>query len=141
MHVDAGRSIADGSLADRLAGRTFLSRTVIGRDLVPGSAISVDFGADRRLHVYAGCNHMSGDLRFDGPRLSVERMSTTEMRCERSLLDQDGWLASLLQPGLDAHLNGDALTLTGEGVTLQLMDRRAADPDRPLENTVWALRS
>lgn len=139
MSVDSGASGTGGQLADQLDGRTFLSSTTIGRDLVRGATIHVDFRGDRRLKVYAGCNHISGNLRWDGQRLSVDQLSITEMACEQSLMDQDEWLATLLQSGLDAYLDGDALTLTAEGVSLQLIDRRAADPDRPLENTTWTL--
>jgi hypothetical protein len=38
-----------------------------------------------------------------------------------------------------ASLNGSELSLTGGGVTLDLVDRRIADPDRPLVGTTWHL--
>lgn len=128
-----------GAGAARLAGRTFLSSSVTGHDLVAGSGISLAFDTDGRLVANAGCNTMSGSYRLDGGRLTVGDLATTEMGCDKPLMDQDGWLSDLLGAGLTATLNGDTLTLTGDGVTLHLTDRKVADPDRPLQGTTWRL--
>lgn len=132
---------ADGSLADQLRGRTFLSEEVTGRDLVRETTIEIRFGTDGQLHVSAGCNLMSGPVRWDGPRLSVSHLGATEMACDQPLMDQDAWFATLLQSGLDAALDGDTLTLAGREERLQFVDRVTADPDRPLESTTWTLDS
>ncbi|RNI21610.1 META domain-containing protein [Flexivirga caeni] len=139
MGSDPGARGSSGSLTGELEGRAFLSTAVAGRVLVQGSRIRLDFGARGRLRAHAGCNHLAGELRCDGQRLTVEALSMTEMSCGPALDDQDSWLQDLLQSGLDAELDGYVLTLTGRGVRLELLDRRVADPNRPLERTAWML--
>lgn len=130
---------AEGSLAAQLEGRTFLSSAVTGHDLVRGTTIHLEFASDQQLQVYAGCNHISGTLRYDGSRLTVDDVGKTEMGCDRPLVDQDAWICNLLRAGVDADLVGDSLILTGERVSLRLIDRRVADPDQPVEGITWAL--
>ncbi len=64
------------------------------------------------------------------------------MACEPStLMDQDIWLASVLSSRPTVTLAGPDLTLTAEGATVTFTDREVADPDRPLEETVWQAES
>lgn len=120
-----------------LDGRTFLSTTVQAHDLVPGSTIRLSF-RDGRLGVSAGCNQMSGSYAVVDGRLTTGQMMTTEMGCDPSLMTQDTWVAGFLD-GATIVLAGETLTLTQDGVTMTLTDRKVADPDRPLEGTRWVV--
>jgi heat shock protein HslJ len=40
--------------------------------------------------------------------------------CDQDLSEQDRWLAEIFSAGLTAQADGDALTLTGDGVTIEL---------------------
>ena len=131
-------SSSDGTVA-QLAGRTFLSTSITGHDLVSGSRIGITFQEDGTVQADAGCNALSGPYRIEDGILGVSGLSQTEMGCEKDLMDQDSWFADLMATGLGVDLNGDVLTLTGDGVTIQLTDRRVVDPDRPLEGTTWVL--
>jgi hypothetical protein len=82
---------------------------------------------------------MSGRYQLDGDTLTVKELAITEIGCDKPLMDQDSWLADLIQSGLHTELDGNTLTLTGGGVTLDLTDRRVVDPDRPLQGTTWRL--
>jgi heat shock protein HslJ len=62
----------------------------------------------------------------------------TEMACEAALMDQDAWLANLLD-GATIRLEGDTLTLAKPAAGLTLVDREVADPDRPLAGTRWVV--
>jgi heat shock protein HslJ len=135
-----GAPTSTGSaLVDALAGRTFLSTSVTGHDLVAGSRISVQFRAPHSVAAQAGCNHLSGDYRLDDARLMVDQLAMTEMGCDKPLMQQDDWLAGLLQQGPTVSLHGDQLTLTAQDVRITLQDRKVADPDRPLTGTTWVL--
>lgn len=123
-----------------LVGHEFVSTDVSGHQLVEGSEIRLTFEGDR-LGASAGCNQLSGMWSLDGDVLVVpENMAMTEMACEPALMDQDSWLADFLTSRPTAALDSDTLTLTGGDVTLTLLDREVADPDRPLEGTEWVLQ-
>lgn len=121
-----------------LTGRTFLSESVAGHDLVAGTQLRVDFREDE-VSVTAGCNSLFGNLRIEGDRLFVEDMGGTEMGCDPERHDQDVWITELLGSGPSFELDGDRLRLTAGDVVVTLLDREVADPDRPLDGTTWVL--
>ena len=120
-----------------LEGRTFLSTGVIGRLLVAGSRVRLRFGGGQ-VGASAGCNSMGGPYAIVGDRLVARQLASTEMACDPALMDQDRWLASLLD-GATIALAGDTMTLAKDGVGLTLLDREVADPDRPLIGTRWVV--
>lgn len=123
-----------------LAGRTFLSQQVtVGgapHDLVEGTQIRLQFDA-AELGASAGCNHLSGAVDIRDERLVVGPMGGTEMGCPPELHAQDEWLMSFLTTGPAYRLDGDRLTLESGDTVIELLDREVADPDRPIEGTVW----
>lgn len=123
-----------------LDGRAFVSTSVEGRELVPGSTVTMSF-QEGRVSVQAGCNTMTGPYTFDGTTLTVGDMAGTMMGCEPALMDQDQWLAGYLAAGPAASLEGDTLRLTADGVTVTLVDRTVAEPARPLAGTAWSLET
>jgi heat shock protein HslJ len=133
-----GSDSSSGDSPD-LDGREFLSTSVEGHDLVPGTDIRIAF-TDGSLSANAGCNTMGGDYSLDGNMLEVGPMFSTEMGCEPPLMDQDTWLADFLTSGPAVSLDGDELMLGGnDGTTINMLDRESADPDRPIEGTVWVV--
>lgn len=126
-----------GTVAAELDGRTFLSTGVSGRVLVAGSTVRLAF-AGGRIAASAGCNSMSGAYTLDGSVMRAAQLATTEMACDPALMAQDRWLAELLA-GAVVALGGDTLTLARSGVTLTLVDREVADPDRLLTGTRWVV--
>jgi heat shock protein HslJ len=141
-HGNPSSSAGNRNITDtqaQLAGRTFLSTSVTGHDLVSGSRIRIAFDHSAQVTVQAGCNELFGDYRLVSGDFSVPTVGSTNMGCDRPLMDQDDWLTDLLRSGLRANLDGDVLTLTRDGVTLQLTDRRVVHPNRPLKGTTWRL--
>jgi heat shock protein HslJ len=126
-----------GADAGNLAGRTFLSTRIEGRDLVQGSRVRLSFDVGR-IGAHAGCNSMGGSVAIVDGRLVLDDLATTEMACDPALMDQDAWLAGFLD-GATVTLIGDTLALANDGVTLTLVDREVADPDRPLVGTRWVV--
>lgn len=126
-----------------LAGRTFvadeLRRGGEPVELVRGTSIRLEFGADGQLGAHAGCNHISGTWSMDNDRLRFTAGATTAMGCDGLGHRQDEWLVQFLAAGPDALLDGATLRLAVGDTEVHLTDRQVADPDRPLVGPVWNL--
>ena len=81
---------------------------------------------------------MSGAYRIEAGTLKASQLATTDMGCEQGLMAQDQWVAGLFD-GASIALDGNTLTLARNGVTVTLLDRVVADPDRPLLGTRWVV--
>lgn len=123
----------DGLVLD---GRVFVSESVEGRELVAGTQVRLSFEANE-LSASAGCNGMFGHYSLEGDVLVVAGMGSTEIGCEPPLHDQDEWLAGFLQDRPTAEFVDPELTLTTSDVTMRLVDREIASPDRPLVGPQW----
>jgi heat shock protein HslJ len=120
-----------------LDGRTFLSTSITGRDLLPGTTVRLAF-KDGRLSLNAGCNQIGGDYTVTDGRLPLGSMMSTEMGCDQARMAQDAWVSTFVD-GAAVVLAADSLTLANSGVTMNLTDRRVADPDHPLVGTRWVV--
>jgi len=130
--------------AGNLWGHTFLSTRVTengqSRPLVPGTRLRLTF-QDGDVHAYAGCNHLTGRANVDGDHLVVDRLASTMMACDAPLEEQDAWLTRFLSAGPTWRRHGDELILSTGETEIRLVDRRIADPDRPLRGTRWVVDS
>ncbi len=87
---------------------------------------------------HAGCNRFNGDFRLTSSGLeSADWAMLTEMGCERALHEQEDWLVTFLMDEPRLSLSGDVLTLTGKDATLSFLNKKVADPDRPLVGSAW----
>ena len=124
--------------------RTFLSTEVTENGqpkvLVAGTRITLDFVKDgRRLGAQAGCNSLGGTAAFEGGRLIVNDLATTEMGCDPPRHAQDEWLARFLTSRPEWSRSGGSLTLDNGTARIVLEDREVADPDRALRGTKWVV--
>ena len=123
--------------------RTFLSTGVTegGKDrpLIAGTTVSLQFHEPGRLTANAGCNTIGLNGSIEGNRLKAGDVSMTEMGCPNNLGSQDSWLAEFLSAGPTWRLTGDDLVLSTSTTELRLVDRRVADPDRPLVGRRWVV--
>jgi heat shock protein HslJ len=124
-------------------GHTYLSTAVTEqgkpRQLVPGTRITLRFADDGRLIVQAGCNTMQARAQLNADRLVIGDMSTTAMACLSPAGEQDGWVATFLGGQPSWRLAGYELILTGSDITVTLLDREVADPDRALAGAEWTV--
>ena len=86
----------------------------------------------------AGCNNFYGDFRITSETLeSTEWHVFTEMGCDGSLHEQERWLGKFLMDGPRMTVSADGLTLAGDTATLSFLNKKVADPDRPLVGQQW----
>jgi heat shock protein HslJ len=130
-----------GQAAQWPGGRDFLSTSVtengVDRPLIEDTRISLAFGEDGQLGASAGCNSMGSNGRIEDGVLVLDGLWTTEMACPGGRMAQDAWLADVLGARPLLTLAGDELTLSSPTVTIVLLDREVADPDRLLVGTRW----
>jgi heat shock protein HslJ len=132
-----------GGVTD-LRGRTFLSSGVSEngqpKQLVTGTQIRLSFNEDgTQIGAYAGCNHMGGAVRIENGRLVVGDLAMTMMACDGGRGEQDDWIAKVLADKPSVSLRGSELTLSRGTTEIRLLDRKVADPDRPLVGTRWVV--
>jgi heat shock protein HslJ len=134
-------STADGSRAS-LVGRAFLSTVVTEdgqpKDLVAGTRVRIDFRADG-LSASVGCNTLGATFTVSDGTLVVDEVGTTEMGCDPPRHEQDEWLAGFLTARPRVELTGNRLVLATENATIDLLDRKEAEPDVSLTDIVWVL--
>jgi heat shock protein HslJ len=100
-----------------LDGRTFVSTGAEGFTLVPGTQVTLTF-EDGNVSASAGCNTMSGPYEIDDGTLEVGDMASTLIGCPDDLQRQDETLQDLLTGGPGMTLDGEVLTISGQGMTL-----------------------
>ena len=123
-----------------LAGRTFVSTTVTGFELIDGTEIRISFEQDH-LSASAGCNTVGGAYTVENDLLSVSEPSATLMACDPKLMTQDDQLIGFLTDDPAISLKDDVLTLTGAEVTAEMQEDSGAESGAPLVGTTWTLES
>jgi heat shock protein HslJ len=123
-----------------VAGRAFVLQSQQGASLLSGADLRVSF-TDTEVSAHAYCNHLFGHYQLEENRLIVPGMGGTEMGCESQYHRQDEWISTFLASKPTAELSGSTLTLRNAEATLVLLDRVEADPDRPLQATVWEINT
>jgi heat shock protein HslJ len=145
----AGGSSTDGSNtsdagatvdAAALAGHTFLSTQVDGKDLVAGTQITLTFD-ESNVGANAGCNTMTGGYKVDGGKLVVTQLAQTRIACEPQFEAQDLWVGQLLSGSPKIALDEANMTLEGGGTTVTFADRVSLSPQNRLDDTSWLIES
>jgi heat shock protein HslJ len=128
---------AAGATDGNLAGTSWVGVKADPTSPADPAKITLSFDATG-VSASGGCNRMGGDYKVVDGVLTVGAMFSTEMACDQPLMDQDQWLATLLN-GAEVTVDGGMLTLASGGVTLTLADEQAVRPDAPIEDTLWTL--
>ena len=129
----------DSEPADATAsveGKTFLSVGSDNFEIVEGSTIRLTF-QDGSIGAVAGCNNLGGSYVITDGVLEVGELVQTQMACDEALMDQDERLVAFLSSSPKVVVDGDDLTLEGSDSSIDFQNREVADPDRPLEGTMW----
>lgn len=140
---DDDADASSGAGTGPLVGRTFLSESVTEdgqpRPLVDDTQITLTFDDDANITLNAGCNTLMASVEIEPDRLVVSGVGGTEMGCPDDLMDQDAWLAEVMEADPAYTLDGDRLRLESGATVIELVDREVADPDQPLEGVTWQL--
>lgn len=108
---DDGAPTTEVTYAD-LDGRTFVSTSAQGYEIVADTTIALSF-EDERISAAAGCNTQNGGVEVaEGQLRLTSPLASTMMGCEEPLMAQDQWVASFLEADPGITLEGDALTLS-----------------------------
>ena len=134
--ADATTSATDPAA---LTGRTFVSTEVTGTPIPGDGPLVVEFPEAGRIAATAGCNRSVGAVDLADGVLRADRLASTLMSCPPPIDGADTWLSDLFAAQPRWHLDGDVLTLDGGDVSVSLLDRTVADPDRPVVGTQWVL--
>jgi heat shock protein HslJ len=132
-----GREPLHGDMA-LLEAATFVSTSVEGRELVPGTELRLSFD-EETLAVTGGCNTAFGAFSVEDGTLSWESgPATTMMACSDEDAVQDQWVADLLGAGVAATTDGADLHLTTDDVSLVLEREPPVDLNTLLGRT-WSV--
>lgn len=136
--LGAGVACSDASdtATSTLAGRTFISTTIVGSPIPGGGPLTLTFDTDR-ISGNAGCNTGRGTATFDDGMLRVTELQSTLMGCPGERANADRWLSDLLGAAPRWELVGDRLTVRTASRTVTLLDKSVAKPDKPLRGTNW----
>lgn len=119
-------------------GHTFLLDTSEGYERVSDTSITLSF-SDGDLRFNAGCNSHAGAYSLCDGKVCMSELSSTEIGCDAALHAQDEWLADFFTSTPSINYAPPRLTITGDGATLEFLDREEADPDRSLEGRLWTI--
>jgi heat shock protein HslJ len=119
-----------------LVGRTFVSESVEGWQLVQGTEVRIQF-RERELMASAGCNSVDGQYDIDGSVLELSGYGSTDMGCDPERHAQDAWLIEFLLARPSLELSEPRLVMSTGDARMTLLDREVASPDRPLVGTLW----
>lgn len=122
----SGASPSDGGSTavtsiDQVEGKSFVSTSVKGRDLVAGTSLKLSFEGGR-MSANAGCNTMSGGATVSGGLLKWSgHPLQTMMACGDGKDEQEKWFSGLLTNGVKAAETGDGhVVLSTDAVTIDL---------------------
>jgi heat shock protein HslJ len=117
-------------------GRTFVSTSVDGAPIPGGGPLTLTF-KDNRVSATAGCNTYSSTVALDDHKVKVSGLAGTLMACPGDRADADERLIGLLNSSPEWQLDDTKLTLHGHNLTVHLLDKKVAQPDKPLIGTTW----
>ncbi|NLG55476.1 MAG: META domain-containing protein [Rhodococcus sp.] len=122
-------------------GRTFISTDVEGEQIPGGGPLTVGFPESGRISATAGCNQAGGSVDLADGTLTTGPLAMTMMACIGDTANADAWMQQFLESGPQWTLDADTLTLTGENSTVTLIDKKVAQPDKPIVGTTWHVTS
>ena len=144
--VGCGSAAAPGSpsggSAELPVGRAFdaVGATEGGRDRPLVAKVAIEFRVDGRTLVATGCNSASSKASLREGKLVAEGdgFALTAMGClDPGVSDQEAFVMSVVGAEPELVLDGEMLVLRTAAAEIRYLDRKAADPDRPLEGTRW----
>lgn len=141
---DAEQGLATEAAASELALSGGYRATLVvengePREIVEGTTIGVGF-EDGEFSASAGCDSFGGPFTLtDSGELVIDRISFTFEGCDGPFGTQEDFLVQVLRDRPTLELGTDTISLATSTVTIEMLDVRVANPDRPLIGTSWRL--
>lgn len=106
-----------GEPASLLQGAEWTVLELAGAPTLPGSKLTLQFGADGRVSGKASCNRFSSKYSLTGEGLSIAPAATTRMMCDAPLMEQERKFLEALAGvrGFSIAADGALLLLAGDG--------------------------
>jgi heat shock protein HslJ len=121
-----------------LEAASFVSTSVEGRELLPGTEVWLSFDEDT-LAVSGGCNTSFGASTLDDGTLGWESdPASTMIACSEEEAEQDAWVSDLLATGVAATTDGADPHLASEDVRL-LLEREPPVALETLLGRTWSV--
>jgi heat shock protein HslJ len=99
-----------------LTGTLWSLSSFIGKELVPGSGITVEFTSDGKIGGSSGCNRYAGAYKVDGNSLLISSpLASTMMACSEEVMDQETAYLQALGDVRSFTASQDQLTLKDAG--------------------------
>lgn len=122
------RPAPSSPLAEVLWGQTFAATSVVALPDEPEPPvrrpphITITFGRERTQGVgwNVGCNSNGGRVRITATRLLVRGSGGTLIGCPEEVLEEEKWLSALMNAEPKWNIEGDELTLIGNGAEVTL---------------------
>jgi heat shock protein HslJ len=106
-----------GSGSD-LTGKMWTLSALMGKSLVPGTAITAQFTAAGAVSGSAGCNQYAGTYTVSGNTIKVSSpLASTMMACPQEVMDQESAYLKALGEAKTYAVRGDQLTLADANKT------------------------
>ncbi|CAM3621882.1 META domain-containing protein [Kibdelosporangium persicum] len=127
--------------AKDISGQVFVSQAVTEngqpRALADGTQITLELTDKRELRVRAGCNHIFAPADTSGGRLSTADLRRTDMGCDKARMDQDDWLAAVIDSKPAWEFDGTTLRLKSANTEIVF----TAKQPTALEGTPWVVNT
>jgi heat shock protein HslJ len=132
--------VQPGGSGVALDGRSFASTevSVAGkpREMAGKSPVTISV-KDGTIGAYAGCNHLTGRVTFDGRQLRVPGLAGTLINCSPELMKQDEWLRTFLTSGPTLSADGRKVVLASGETEIRLTERPPVKAAGNLAGTKW----
>jgi heat shock protein HslJ len=113
------------------------------RQVLDGSAVTLEFSDDGRITGSAGCNHYFAGYGMKGTAITIGQAGSTEMYCPAAgVMDQESVYLGLLDKVSSVTAGNDRLTFAdAKGTTILSFTRIVPPAPEPLVGTNWTLDS
>ncbi len=111
--------------------------------VIPGTMITMDFGAEGKISGSAGCNHYFASSEVKGSGITIGQAGSTEMYCANpGVMEQESVFLTLLGRSTNVIVNSDNLTMSDDhGVVILTFAKTVPQKEQPLVGTNWTLES
>ncbi len=95
--------------------------------MIPGTSITMDFGAGGQVTGNSGCNSFSAGYNVNGSAISITQPSGTQQFCESpaGVMDQEARFLAALQSAASFRINGSQLEISSAAGQIAVVATRA----------------